>query len=83
MTTVRKTLATIAVTFTLFGLGSSAVTPVMTAEAKSYVVIAPSYGKKSHHSKHCRGLNAAKSKKYVTSHWAKTHHYPKCAWCYR
>lgn len=77
---LKKFLALAGVSMALSGIGVPLLTA--TAEAKSYVVIAPMHGKKSHHSRHCRGLNAAKKLKRVTWKWAKHHHRPKCHYCY-
>lgn len=79
---MKQIFATLGIVVTLSGAGAT-VTPVVTAQAKSYVVIAPRYGRKSHHSRHCRGLNAAKSTKRVSWKWAKHHNRPLCHWCYR
>ncbi|HJE00149.1 MAG TPA: hypothetical protein K8V89_08900 [Levilactobacillus brevis] len=84
MKTIKRGITIISLTFTLFMGGAAPVIPNTTvAHAKTtYVWIAPNYGTKWHHSKHCRGLNAAKHKKHVILHWAKKHGYKKCHWCY-
>lgn len=81
---VKRLLVSGLIAVTFAGVGEIAA-PAITANAISRnVVIAVNYGHKAHHGKHCRGLNRARRhpKKYVSTNWAKSNHYPKCKWCH-
>lgn len=80
MTKLQRIVVTIMM-FLSFG-GSLAALPTEQAEAKARTVwIAPHHGRKHHHSRYCRGLNRARSKKHVSIKWARSHHYKICHWC--
>ncbi|GHP13025.1 hypothetical protein YK48G_04500 [Lentilactobacillus fungorum] len=84
MKALKRTAVMLSVMFTLVLGGAAPTIPAnVDAHAKTtYVWIAPNHGKKWHHSKHCRGLSNAKSKKHVTLKWARHHGYRMCKWCY-
>ena len=80
MKNIKKSVAVVALSFTLFMGGAAPIVPnITTAHAKTtYVWIAPKHGKKYHFNKHCRGLKHASYKKHVSLHWAKKHGYSRC-----